>query len=148
MATRPDIIVTGEWPSDYRIIVEVALREEAEAAEMQLMRYLTDYNCSFGLLVTAAELRVIKDTGRYLGMTTYERIAVLPLPAELRVHATSTAGLTRAVQDWLERLVEHGIDIVEDDDLAATLRDEVIPRLRGGDISAGRPPWTDEAVAR
>ncbi|MEQ1566680.1 MAG: hypothetical protein ABMA64_13650 [Myxococcota bacterium] len=148
MPTQPDIIVTGEWPSDYRLVVEVKVRGEAEAAETQLMRHLIDYNCSFGLLVTADELRVVKDTGRYLGMTTYERIAVHPLPEELRVHATSEVVLARAVQDWLERLVDQGIDIVEDDDLAATLRDEVIPRLRGSDISAGRPPWPVEAVAR
>lgn len=148
MPTRPDIIVTGEWPSDRRLVAEVKIGGDAEAAEQQLMRYLTDYNCPIGLLVTGTEIRVLKDTFKWMGTTTHERVAVHSLPESLARQATTGVGLARAVQDWLERLAEQGTVIVDDADLAATLDAHVVPALRGSDIRAAGPRWIREAAAR
>ncbi len=148
MPARADIIVSGDYDGDWMLVVEVKLHAHVARAEEQLRRYLQGYNCPLGLLVTASEIRVLKESYGTAGPDSIETVAVHPLPEHLRREARTPVAFEEAVQAWLERLAEAGTVIVDDQALAATLDAHVVPILRAGNIRAGRPRWNREAVAK
>ena len=147
MPTRADIIVSGEYDSDWQLVVEVKAEGDIPTAETQLRRYPQDSNCPLGLLVTPSDIRLFRDTYVSAGPDSITRVAVHPLPDELRPKTMTEVQFERAVQRWLERLAVSGTAIVEDNDLAATLGEYVVPVLREGNIGAGSPRWVREAQA-
>lgn len=140
-----DIVVTSPGEAKVHLVVEVKLREHADAATIhQLKHYMFRTGAPSGLLVTRSTVTVLRDTfhARSEGsIQVVKTIATSSIP-ELQPFAaglgTDPAAFEDAVQDWLVqlrcRLVEgyaRGVDPV--------LAEHVMPALAAGEIRAGGP---------
>jgi len=153
MNFEPDIIVTEEDSSRWRLIVEAKLDfDDRKQAELVLKRYMLGMGAPLGLIISPSRLAIYRDRFTDYSENSVELVGDFDIPANqfgarrsTEAHGNTKLDLSgefafqRDVQTWLEELAStHKIRGFSPEAREA-LEEHVLPTLAGGAIRAAGP---------
>jgi hypothetical protein len=147
MSHGPDIIVTAGSPPIVSLVVEVKQSfADLAAAEAQLKRYMFGTRCPLGMLVSAATMRLYRDSFAAYSPDSIELVGEFSmlgvLPEVKAAPATERAvRLEEAVQTWLEGLASAAARTRLPRELRDAIEEHVLPVLAAGEVRAAGPRW-------
>jgi hypothetical protein len=144
MSLEPDIVVSSFDGSGIGLVAELKRRgtRDLDVFEAQLKDFMVRTRCAVGLLITPAELLILRDQFRSYSPDSVERVGTFPFPTSvLGGHVEPDSGVDTEfeilVQNWLNDIRHRPEALAElPNDLKKALEDHVVPILVSGDIRA------------
>ena len=144
MGFAPDVIVTSPEGPEIFLVAEAKLAlGNGHYLESELKRYMVRNRCPVGLVFTPDRLWVYAD--RYTSMDTnsIERVGEFSivglLPEQVRTGEERGVAFERAVQQWLEELLDKGVREKLPAELLKVVNDLILPAIEEGDVRAAHP---------
>jgi hypothetical protein len=137
-----DIIVTSKRTANLRLVVEVELGADLDAATDQLKRYMARVGAPHGLVVAGGRVRLLRDTYRSTGVDSIEAVAEFEVESLRNPPASApTAGVEYEgrVQDWLESLGDSSAVAALPEPIRAVVSEHLVSVIETGDVRAAGP---------